>query len=75
MRNLKFWIAAALILASGCVYAAEPVDIPSDDVKLRATLFRPSGPGPFPAVVAPTVSVRVGWARNASSASARCGPR
>lgn len=52
MRNLKFWIAAALILASGCAYAAEPVDIPSGDVKLQATLFRPSGPGPFPAVVA-----------------------
>ena len=32
--------------------AAEPVEVPSGDVKLRGTLFRPEGPGPFPAVVA-----------------------
>jgi dienelactone hydrolase len=52
MRNLPFWIVAALILALGATHAAEQVEIPTDDVKLRATLYRPSGPGPFPAVVA-----------------------
>lgn len=52
MRNLKFWIAAALILASGCANAFEQVEIPSGDVKLRGVLYRPPGPGPFPAVVA-----------------------
>jgi dienelactone hydrolase len=52
MRNLPFWIAAALILALGSATAAEQVEIPSGDVKLRATLYRPAGAGPFPAVVA-----------------------
>ena len=52
MRILTFWIATALILALGNARAAEQVEIPSGDVKLRATLFRPAGPGPFPAVVA-----------------------
>jgi dienelactone hydrolase len=52
MQKLPIWIAATLVLALGCANAAEPVDIPAGDVKLRATLFRPSGPGPFPAVVA-----------------------
>jgi dienelactone hydrolase len=32
--------------------ASEPVEIKHGNVTLRATLFRPSGPGPFPAVVA-----------------------
>jgi len=41
MRNLKFWIAAALILASGCANAFEQVEIPSGDVKLRGVLYRP----------------------------------
>jgi dienelactone hydrolase len=52
MRKLPFWIAAALILALGAAHAAEQVEIPSGDVKLRATLYRPAGAGPFPAVVA-----------------------
>jgi dienelactone hydrolase len=52
MRNLKYWIAAALILASGAAYATEQVEIPSGDVKLRGVLYRPPGLGPFPAVVA-----------------------
>jgi dienelactone hydrolase len=52
MRNLALWIAAALILALGSASAAEQVEIPSGDVKLRATLYRPVGTGPFPAVVA-----------------------
>src|SRR5450631_1114514 len=52
MRNFTFWIATALILALGSAQAAEQVEIASGDVKLRATLFRPAGSGPFPAVVA-----------------------
>jgi dienelactone hydrolase len=52
MRNLLIWIAAALVLALGSANAAEQVEIPSGEVKLRATLFRPAGAGPFPAVVA-----------------------
>ncbi len=41
MRNLPVSIAAALILALGSAAAAEQVEIPSGDVKLRAMLFRP----------------------------------
>jgi dienelactone hydrolase len=52
MRNFMFWIATALMLALGSARAAEQVEIASGDVKLRATLFRPAGQGPFPAVVA-----------------------
>jgi dienelactone hydrolase len=52
MANLPVWIAAALILVLGQANAAEQVEIPSGDVKLRATLYRPDGAGPFPAVVA-----------------------
>ncbi len=52
MRNLTFWIATALILALGSARAAEPVEVPSGDAKLHAMLYRPDGPGPFPAVVA-----------------------
>jgi dienelactone hydrolase len=56
MRNLLLSIAAALFLAMtqvlGSAAAAEQVEVPSGDVKLRAMLYRPDGPGPFPAVVA-----------------------
>jgi dienelactone hydrolase len=52
MRNLLISIAAALILAVGAAAAAEQVEVPSGDVKLRAILYRPAGAGPFPAVVA-----------------------
>jgi dienelactone hydrolase len=52
MRKLPIWIAAAMILALGAASAAEQVEIPAGDVKLRATLFLPTGAGPFPAVVA-----------------------
>ncbi|MEP7032190.1 MAG: dienelactone hydrolase family protein [Pseudolabrys sp.] len=41
-----------LLLAAGPAMAGEQVEIPSGDVKLRAMLYRPDGPGPFPAVVA-----------------------
>ncbi len=51
---MRRWLilAATLILAASRALAAEPVEIPNGDVKLRAALFRPAGNGPFPAVVA-----------------------
>lgn len=56
MRILLKPIAAATLLALGLslgvALAAEQVEVPSGDVKLRAMLYRPAGPGPFPAVVA-----------------------
>jgi dienelactone hydrolase len=52
MRKLQVWIAAAAMLASGCATAAEQIDIPAGEVTLRAWLYRPDGPGPFPAIVA-----------------------
>jgi dienelactone hydrolase len=45
-------ILAALLLTLGAATAAEQVEVPSGDVKLRAMLFKPAGPGPFAAVVA-----------------------
>ena len=41
----------ALCVTTGAA-AAENVDIPDDGVTLHALLYRPSGPGPFPGVVA-----------------------
>src|SRR5476649_2229747 len=52
LRNLTIWITVALFLAPGAAQAADQVEIASGDLKLRATLFRPAGNGPFPAVVA-----------------------
>jgi dienelactone hydrolase len=56
MRTMLTSIAAATLLAVGlslgAARAAEPVEIPSGDVKLHAMLYRPAGPGPFAAVVA-----------------------
>ena len=56
MRILLKTIAAAALLAMGAFSAvaqtAERVEVLSGDVKLRAMLYRPAGPGPFPAVVA-----------------------
>jgi dienelactone hydrolase len=52
MRNLPVSIAGALILALGSAAAAEQIEIPAGDVKLRATLYHPEGAGPFPAIVA-----------------------
>jgi dienelactone hydrolase len=47
-------IAALIALASiaAVASASEPVEIKQGDFTLRAVLFRPSGTGPFPAVVA-----------------------
>jgi dienelactone hydrolase len=39
------------VLAGGAC-ASEPVEIKQDNSTLKAALFRPSGPGPFPAIVA-----------------------
>src|ERR1700745_823387 len=50
-RPLAFVFVAALA-CSRAVAAPEQVDIPDDGVVLHATLYRPDGPGPFPAVVA-----------------------
>lgn len=55
MQSLSRSLAAATMLVLGligCARAAEPVELPSGDVKLHAVLYRPAGPGPFPAVVA-----------------------
>jgi dienelactone hydrolase len=52
-------LAAAMMLILGAIWAvqatakaAERVELPSGDVKLHAMLYRPAGPGPFPAIVA-----------------------
>ena len=43
---------AAAALWTATAAAAENVDIPDGAVTLHATLYRPDGPGPFPAIVA-----------------------
>jgi dienelactone hydrolase len=52
MIRLPVSIAAVLLLAMGAASAATQVEIPAGDLKLRAMLYRPDGPGPFPAIVA-----------------------
>jgi dienelactone hydrolase len=55
MQTLLRSLAAAIVLVSGTissVQAAERVELPSGDVRLRAMLYKPAGAGPFPAVVA-----------------------
>lgn len=47
----RAFAGAALLWASQSV-AAEQVDIPDGSLTLHATLYRPTGPGPFPAIVA-----------------------
>jgi dienelactone hydrolase len=51
---LKFILLAILLCLGGAAYAAaqEQIEIPTDDKPLQAALFRPDGPGPFPAIVA-----------------------
>jgi dienelactone hydrolase len=51
LRVLAFAIAIALT-SSAAVAGPETVDIPDGDLSLHAMLYRPDGPGPFPAVVA-----------------------
>jgi dienelactone hydrolase len=43
---------AGVALWATTVAASEPVDIPAGKTTLHATLYRPDGPGPFPAVIA-----------------------
>jgi dienelactone hydrolase len=43
---------AGTVLCVGAAAASEQVDIPNGAVTLHATLYRPEGAGPFPAVVA-----------------------
>jgi dienelactone hydrolase len=51
LRVFAFAVAIAMS-SSAAIAGPEPVDIPDGDLSLRATLYRPEGPGPFPAVVA-----------------------
>jgi dienelactone hydrolase len=51
LRNILFALAGAVLFA-GSAAASEQVDIPNGAVTLHATLYRPDGSGPFPAVVA-----------------------
>lgn len=50
-RGILYALAGAALWANACA-AAEDVDIPAGEVTLHATLYRPEGAGPFPAVVA-----------------------
>lgn len=49
----KVILLATLLCLGGAAQAApEQIEIPTDDKPLQAMLFRPEGPGPFPAIVA-----------------------
>ena len=50
-RVFAFALGVALT-SSAAIAGPEPVEIPDGDLTLHATLYRPDGPGPFPAVVA-----------------------
>src|SRR6516225_8051366 len=50
-RTLAFVFIAALA-CSEAIAAPEQIDIPDGGLTLHATLYRPEGPGPFPAIVA-----------------------
>jgi dienelactone hydrolase len=52
MRALIIVIAAGLAIVGSPALGADQIEIPTGDAKLKATLYRPAGPGPFPAVVA-----------------------
>ena len=52
MRSLVLVLGLGLLAAATSAGAAEQVDIAQGDWTLRAILFRPEGPGPFPAAVA-----------------------
>src|SRR6516225_2354956 len=48
-------LALVLVAALACsqaIAAPEQIDIPDGGLTLHATLYRPEGPGPFPAIVA-----------------------
>ncbi len=50
-KGLVWLIAGAALWCSACS-AAEKINIPEGSLTLHALLYRPAGPGPFPAVVA-----------------------
>lgn len=53
MRLIPALIAfVSVVTATIAAYASEQVEIKQGDITLRGVLFRPDGPGPFPAVVA-----------------------
>jgi dienelactone hydrolase len=52
MRALAVIIAAGMTLFAGLAAAAEPIEFAAGDGKLKATLYRPAGAGPFAAIVA-----------------------
>jgi dienelactone hydrolase len=53
---MRFFQALIALVGAATVataaYASEPVEIKQGNTTLRGVLFRPNGPGPFPAVVA-----------------------
>lgn len=51
IKSLLCALAGAALWATACA-AAEKVDIPGSALTLQGMLYRPAGPGPFPAVVA-----------------------
>ncbi len=51
-RRLLFALAATIVWSGTAAAAPDHVDIPNGELTLHATLYRPDGPGPFPAVVA-----------------------
>jgi dienelactone hydrolase len=52
LKDVLRALAVALSLSTATAAAAENVDIPDGSVTLHATLYRPDGAGPFPAIVA-----------------------
>jgi dienelactone hydrolase len=51
-RTLLFTFAVAILWAGAAGAAPVEMDIPDGDLTLHATLYRPDGSGPFPAVIA-----------------------
>jgi dienelactone hydrolase len=51
MKCLLYALAVAALWATACA-AAEKVDMPDGELTLQGMLYRPAGPGPYPAVVA-----------------------
>jgi dienelactone hydrolase len=51
-RTLFLVLAVVMVWTPASAATPEHVDIPSGELTLHATLYRPDGPGPFPAVVA-----------------------
>jgi dienelactone hydrolase len=52
VRTLLVCLIASVLWTGGAAAAPDQVDIPDGELTLHATLYRPDGAGPFPAVVA-----------------------